>query len=196
MNLRSDSIIKYDFLGSWRSTIKENIRVGFTTTNQKGFLLGFSSNITGEYLTILVSNSGALKFVFDFGFERQEISFPGVHFGLGQFHDVRFARKNSGSTVVITVDNYEPKEYHFDIKDSADAQFNNIQYMYIGKNESMTDGFVGCVSRVEFDDIFPLKLLFQQNPPPNVKSMGPCKIKLNLLLFFVDVNGNFVNIPV
>lgn len=173
VNLRSDSIIKYDFLGSWRSTISENIRVGFTTTNQKGFLLGFSSNITGEYLTILVSNSGALKFVFDFGFERQELSFPGVHFGLGQFHDVRFMRKNSGSTVVIIVDNYEPKEFHFDIKDSADAQFNNIQYMYIGKNESMTDGFVGCVSRVEFDDIFPLKLLFQQNPPPNVKSMGP-----------------------
>lgn len=175
VNLRSDSIIKYDFLGSWRSTIAENIRVGFTTTNQKGFLLGFSSNITGEYLTILVSNSGALKFVFDFGFERQEISYPGVHFGLGQFHDVRFLRKNSGSTVVVMVDNYEPKEYNFDIKDSADAQFNNVQYMYIGKNESMTDGFVGCVSRVEFDDIFPLKLLFQQSPPANVKSMGPSK---------------------
>lgn len=74
----------------------------------------------------------------------------------------------------LQIDNYEPEEYHFDIKDSADAQFNNIQYMYIGKNESMTDGFVGCVSRVEFDDLYPLKFLFQQNPPPNVKSLGPC----------------------
>lgn len=70
------------------------------------------------------------------------------------------------------VDNYEPKEYHFDIKDSADAQFNNIQYMYIGKNESMNDGFIGCVSRVEFDDIYPLKLLFQESGPPNVRSIG------------------------
>lgn len=70
------------------------------------------------------------------------------------------------------MDNYEPKEYHFDIKDSADAQFNNIQYMYIGKNESMADGFIGCVSRVEFDDIYPLKLLFQENGPANVKSVG------------------------
>ena len=101
--MRSDSIIKYDFLGSWRSTIKESIRVGFTTTDQKGFLLGFTSNITGEYLSILVSNSGALKVVFDFGFERQEITFPGIHFGLGQFHDVRFSRKDSGSTVVLQV---------------------------------------------------------------------------------------------
>lgn len=51
-------MVKYDFLGSWRSTIAESIRVGFTTTNPKGFLLGFSSNITGEYLTLMVSNSG------------------------------------------------------------------------------------------------------------------------------------------
>lgn len=72
----------------------------------------------------------------------------------------------------IQVDNYEAKEYHFDIKDSADAQFNNIQYMYIGKNESMNDGFIGCVSRVEFDDIYPLKLLFQESGPPNVRSIG------------------------
>lgn len=110
--------------------------------------------------------------MFDFGFERQEIIFPKKHFGLGQYHDMRFMRKNSGSTVVLQVDNYEPVEYHFDIKASADAQFNNIQYMYIGKNTSMTDGFVGCVSRVQFDDIYPLKLMFQQNPPNNVKSLG------------------------
>lgn len=58
-------MVKYDFLGSWRSTIAETIRVGFTTTNPKGFLLGFSSNISGEYLTIMVSNSGEIlsKFV-------------------------------------------------------------------------------------------------------------------------------------
>jgi contactin associated protein-like 2 len=73
---------------------------------------------------------------------------------------------------LFQVDNYEPKEWHFDIKDSADAQFNNIQYLYIGKNESMHDGFVGCVSRVEFDDIYPLKILFQENGPQNIKSLG------------------------
>jgi len=73
----------------------------------------------------------------------------------------------------LQVDNYEAKEFHFNIKNSADAQFNNIQSMYIGRNESMTEGFTGCISRVQFDDIYPLKLLFQQNGPPNVKSIGP-----------------------
>ena len=164
-------MIKYDFMGSWRSTISEKIRVGFTTTNPKGFLLGLFSNISGEYMTIMVSNSGHLRVVFDFGFERQEVIFPGKHFGLGQYHDVRIGRKNSGATLVMQVDNYETKEFHFNIKQSADAQFNNIQYMYIGKNESMSEGFTGCISRVEFDDIYPLKLLFQENGPVNVRSI-------------------------
>lgn len=90
------------------------------------------------------------------------------------------------------MDNYEPLEYYFDIKDSADAQFNNIQYMYIGKNESMSDGFIGCVSRVEFDDIYPLKLLFQENGPGNIKSIG-CKSWWGDFWFiiFVMVNIEF-----
>lgn len=98
---------------------------------------------------------------------------------------MRFSRKNNGATVVLQVDNNEPVEYTFDIKASADAQFNNIQYMFIGKNLSMTDGFVGCVSRVQFDDIYPLKLLFQQNPPPNVKSLGTGKYFPFLYISFV-----------
>lgn len=172
VNMRPSSMIKYDFMGSWRSTIAEKIRVGFTTTNPKGFLLGLFSNISGEYMTIMVSNSGHLRVVFDFGFERQEVIFPYKHFGLGQYHDIRIGRKNSGATLIMQVDNYEPREFDFNIKNSADAQFNNIQYMYIGKNETMTEGFAGCISRVEFDDIYPLKLLFQENGPPNVRSLG------------------------
>ncbi|XP_066260020.1 neurexin-4 isoform X2 [Euwallacea similis] len=172
VNMKANSAVKYTFDGSWRSTISEHIRVGFTTTNPKGFLLGFFSNLTKEYLTIMVSNSGHLRVVFDFGFERQEVIYPDKHFGLGQYHDLLLTRKDGGSTLMITVDNYEPKEFKFNIKESADAQFNNIQYMYIGKNESMSEGFIGCVSRVEFDDIYPLKLLFQQSGPGNVKVLG------------------------
>lgn len=56
--MKDNSMIKYDFLGSWRSTLNEHIRVGFTTTHPKGFLLGLFSNISGEYMTIMVSNSG------------------------------------------------------------------------------------------------------------------------------------------
>jgi len=146
VTMRSGSMIKYDFMGSWRSTIAEKIRVGFTTTHPRGFLMGLFSNISGEYMTIMVSNSGSIRIVFDFGFERQEVISTERYFGTGRYHDLRISRKNSGATLVIQIDNYQPKEFYFNIKDSADAQFNNIQYMYIGRNESMTDGFQGCIN--------------------------------------------------
>jgi hypothetical protein len=46
---------------------------------------------------------GHLRVVFDFGFERQELIFPGKHFGLGQYHEVRITRKDSGSKLIMTV---------------------------------------------------------------------------------------------
>ncbi|XP_012235285.2 neurexin-4 isoform X1 [Linepithema humile] len=175
VTMRSSSMIKYDFMGTWRSTISENIRIGFTTTNPRGFLMGLFSNISGEYMVIMISNSGSLRVVFDFGFERQDVVYGGQetnNLGTGQYHDIKISRRNSGSTLVIQVDDYEEQTVHYDIKHSADAQFNNIQYMYIGRNETMSAGFVGCISRIEFDDIYPLKLLFQENGPGNVRSIG------------------------
>ena len=70
----------------------------------------------------------------------------------------------------MKVDNYEPQIWDFtaSLKSSADAQFNNINYLYIGRNETMREGFVGCISRVEFDEIIPLKLLFQEDPLSNI----------------------------
>ena len=51
-------MVKYELEGSYKSTIAEYIRVGFTTTSPSGFLLGLVSNKTKEYMTIMVSNSG------------------------------------------------------------------------------------------------------------------------------------------
>lgn len=52
------------------------------------------------FLLLLI---GHLRVVFDFGFERQELIFPDQHFGLGQYHDLRIKRKNSGATLVMEV---------------------------------------------------------------------------------------------
>jgi len=173
VNMRTNYMIKYDFKGNYKSTIAEKIHVGFTTTDPKGFLIGLSSDVSKEFLTLMVSNSGHLRLVFDFGFERQEMVFTGQNFLTGQYHDVRIERKNQGRTLEMKVDNYDPEVYDFSnsLKASADAQFNSINYLYIGKNESMREGFVGCISRVEFDEIIPLKLLFQEDPLSNIKAV-------------------------
>lgn len=103
INLQSNSMVKYEFRGSYKSTIAEKFRVGFTTTEPRGFLLGVFSNKTGEYLTLMVSNSGHLRLVFDFGFERQELIFPDQNFATGQYHDVQISRMESGTKLVMKV---------------------------------------------------------------------------------------------
>jgi len=173
VNMRTNYMIKYDFKGRYKSTIAERIHVGFTTTDPKGFLIGAFSDISQEYLTLMVSNSGHIRLVFDFGFERQEMVFTEQSFMTGQYHDVQIERYDNGRKLRMTIDNYAPQEYDFtnSLKSSADAQFNNIRYLYIGKNESMNEGFVGCISRVEFDEIIPLKLYFQEDPHDNIRAV-------------------------
>jgi hypothetical protein len=173
VNMQTHKMIKYDFKGKYKSTIAERIHVGFTTTDPKGFLVGLESSVSKEYLTLMLSNSGHIRLVFDFGFERQEIVFTEQNFMTGQYHDVLVERYNNGKSLRMTIDNYPPLETDFSnsLKASADAQFDNIQYLYIGKNESMKEGFVGCISRVEFDEIIPLKLYFQEDPHDNINSV-------------------------
>lgn len=120
-------MVKYKFTNVDRSTISENIRIGFTTTHSQGFLISLFSNLSNEYLTISLTNggefsnypillfrftsliktifSGDIRVIFDFGFERQELIYRGKNFALGQFHDLRLTRKNSGSSIFLQVPN-------------------------------------------------------------------------------------------
>lgn len=55
--MNRDYMISYDLTGNYRSTINENIVIGFSTTSPSGFLLGLIG-LTNEYMTVEVSNSG------------------------------------------------------------------------------------------------------------------------------------------
>ncbi|XP_042898016.1 neurexin-4 isoform X2 [Parasteatoda tepidariorum] len=171
VNLRSDYYIRYNF-DNRISTLEEYIRVGFTTTDKTGMIVGVSS-FSGEYLNLMMSTSGHLRLVFDFGFERQEIIIKNENFALGQHHDIRLLRGDKGAKITIYVDNYEPIVHTFKIDEKADAQFNSLKSIYVGRNESMGtgEGFVGCISRVQFDDHFPLRRLFQESRRANVWSV-------------------------
>ena len=170
VNLQSDNYIRYDFETSI-STLEEDIRVGFTTTEHRGLILGVSS-YSGEYLSLVMSTSGHLRLVFDFGFERQELIIRNENFALGQHHDIRIKRSDRGTKITIFVDNNEPIVHTFKIRMKADSQFNSLKSIYVGRNETMDsgEGFVGCISRVSFDDHFPLRRLFQENRRSNVRA--------------------------
>lgn len=168
VNLRSDYYVRYDF-ETTLSTLEEYIRVGFTTTEHHGLIFGMSSR-SGEYLNLVMSTSGHLRLVFDFGFERQEIIIKNENFALGQIHDVQIKRSHNGERLTIFVDNYEPQVIQFEIQGKADVQFNELLSIYVGRNETMStgEGFVGCISRVQFDDHMPLRRYFQESRRANV----------------------------
>lgn len=167
VNMGTNNMIKYDFQGNHKTTLTEKIHVGFTTTEPKGFLVGAYSEISREYLTLMITKVGHLKLVLDFGFGRQELDYSDQDLRTGQFHDVSIERYDQGRKLKMVVDNHEPKVFNFDkfLSSQDDFYFNNIQYLYIGRNETMRDGFVGCISRVEFNEIIPLRLLFQEGDP-------------------------------
>lgn len=172
-NFRSDNFVRYDF-DTTLSTVEENIRVGFTTTEHRGLIIGVTA-FTGEYLNLLMSTSGHLKLEFDFGFERKEEVINHENFASGQHHDITIKRIADGSKLMVIVDNYEPKVYQYKISKEADTRFDQLKSIYIGRNETMDsgDGFVGCISHVSFDDHFPLRFLFQENRKSNVHAFPP-----------------------
>lgn len=170
VHLRKGDMIEYDFEGTYKSTTEEKLRIGFTTTEPGGLLMGLIG-YSGEYLSVVMANDGHLKIVLDFGFERQEV-ISNYSLANGQMHDVRISRKNGGRVLVIQADNYEPELYTFKIDKTQDVQFDNIKNLYLGRNRTMPagEGFIGCVSRVEFDDVYVLKLFFQEERPANIRS--------------------------
>lgn len=87
-----------------------------------------------------MSTSGHLRLVFDFGFERQEIIIRSDNFALGQHHDVTIRRSDKGQKMTIWVDNNEPIVHTFKIQRKADAQFNSLKSIYVGRNETMDSG--------------------------------------------------------
>ncbi|KAG1681270.1 Neurexin-4 [Nymphon striatum] len=168
--LKRGNYIKYDFV-TMLNTIHEHIRIGFLTTKAKGLLFAISSH-SGEYFNLILANSGHLRVVFDYGFERQEMIVPDRNLANGQHHDIRIERSDEGSKLSIYIDNYEPfvKTYQFD--SNQDNQLNQLKSIYLGGNESMSenDMFEGCISRVEFNEFYILNLLYQEDKPGNVKA--------------------------
>ncbi|GAB6032060.1 hypothetical protein CHUAL_010426 [Chamberlinius hualienensis] len=171
VHMRKDDMVEYKFEGTYKSTTEEKIRIGFFTSEPGGMLMGLYGK-SGEYMSIMLANSGDLKVVFDFGFERQEVIYEN-RLANAQTHDVKIYRKHGGRTLVIQADNYEPMETTFKLDKTQDVQFDNIINLYLGRNHSMNtgEGFTGCISRVQFDDVYVLKLLFQEDRPQNIRSI-------------------------
>lgn len=66
--------------------------------------------------------------------------------------------------------------------------------VYISETTSESDGFVGCISRVQFEDLFPLKGLFTDPPQANVKVEVMKKFEKTPATFIIEgIEPTFIN---
>lgn len=160
------------------ATEEETIRVLFTTYKKQGILMQLKSDKIDEkgmidYFTLELNNNGGVRVKFNYGFDTFEYNVP-YDLTNGQDHEVIVIRRDFGKRIIISVDNYEPYIDTFPQTQQIDMQFDSPRVMYIGRNETTPpeQGFSGCIARLQFNRIFPLKYAFLEERDPNITWTG------------------------
>ncbi|CAF3909050.1 unnamed protein product [Rotaria magnacalcarata] len=177
--LEANTMIKYIFpTQGVTATEEETIRVMFTTYKKQGILMQLKSDRIDEkglidYFTLELNNNGGVRVKFNYGFDTFEYNVP-YDLTNGQNHEIIVTRRNQGKLIVISVDNYEPYIDVFPQTQQIDMQFDSPRFMYIGRNETTPpeEGFTGCISRLQFNRIFPLKYAFLEERDPSITWTG------------------------
>lgn len=169
VSVYSNRYVRYDF-ETPLSTQEEYIRVGFATAVHYGMIFAVSSH-TGDYLNLMMSTRGHLVLSFDFGSGHIEVIIKNKNFAHTYNHDVQIKRTHDGENMTMTVvaDNLEPLVYEFKGRAMADVQFDDLRSIYVGGNGT-GKGFLGCISRVQFNEHVPLRRYFEESRPSNVRA--------------------------
>ena len=159
-------------------TEEETIRAMFSTYKKQGILMQLKSDRVDEkgmvdYFTLEINNNGGVRVKFNYGFDTFEYNVP-YDLTNGQDHDITVTRRNYGKTIIVTVDSYEPYMTTFPQTQQIDMQFDSPRVLYVGRNETTPpeQGFSGCIARLQFNRIFPLKYSFLEERDPNITVTG------------------------
>ena len=179
VQLEAGNIIKYTFpTKGLTGTEEETINAQFATYSKQGIIMQVKSDKVDEkgmtdYFTLEMNNNGGVRVRFNYGFDNFEYN-PPFDLSNGQNHEVIIRRTNRGQSIFIQVDEHPPYEFNFTRGSYIDMVFDAQHVLYVGRNESMRPdmGFVGCISRLQFNRIFPLKYAFLEVPDPNMYVNG------------------------
>uniref|UniRef100_A0A6Q2ZA45 Contactin associated protein 2 n=1 Tax=Esox lucius TaxID=8010 RepID=A0A6Q2ZA45_ESOLU len=145
---------------------REEVAFSFSTSNAPAVLLYVSSQ-TQDYLALVLRQNGTLQVRYNLGGLKEPFTIDVDQRNLanGQPHSINMSRSNR--TVTIQLDHYPPVSYS--LPEISDTQLNLVKTLFLGKvfetgvvdpvliEHYNTPGFIGCLSRVEFNGIAPLK---------------------------------------
>ncbi|KAL1006600.1 hypothetical protein UPYG_G00074300 [Umbra pygmaea] len=145
---------------------REEVAFSFSTSNTPAILLYVSSR-TQDYLALVLRHNGTLQVRYNLGGLREPFTIDVDQRNLanGQPHTIDMSRRNG--TITIQLDHYPPVSYS--LPEASDTQLNLVKTLFLGKvfetgvidpvliERYNTPGFIGCLSRVQFNGIAPLK---------------------------------------
>ncbi|XP_051796270.1 contactin-associated protein-like 2a [Acanthochromis polyacanthus] len=145
---------------------KEEVAFSFSTSNAPAILMYVSSK-TQDYLAVVLRENGTLQVRYNLGGLREPfaIDVDPRNLANGQPHSINMSRLNR--SITIQLDHYPPVSYN--LPEASDTQFNMVKTLFLGKvyetghidpvliERYNTPGFIGCLSRVQFNGAAPLK---------------------------------------
>ncbi|XP_028831829.1 contactin-associated protein-like 2b [Denticeps clupeoides] len=145
---------------------QEELTFSFSTSNAPSVLVYISSR-TQDYLAVVLRHNGTLQIRYNLGGLREPftISQDTRNMANGQPHNVNISRQDR--IIQLQLDHYPSISYS--LPESSDTEFNLVKTIFLGKvfetgqidpviiEKYNTPGFVGCLSRVQFNRVAPLK---------------------------------------
>uniref|UniRef100_A0AAY4AL75 Contactin associated protein like 2b n=1 Tax=Denticeps clupeoides TaxID=299321 RepID=A0AAY4AL75_9TELE len=139
---------------------QEELTFSFSTSNAPSVLVYISSR-TQDYLAVVLRHNGTLQIRYNLGGLREPftISQDTRNMANGQPHNVNISRQDRIIQLQVS----------YSLPESSDTEFNLVKTIFLGKvfetgqidpviiEKYNTPGFVGCLSRVQFNRVAPLK---------------------------------------
>ncbi|XP_071943544.1 neurexin-4-like [Antedon mediterranea] len=148
-------------------TEKDVIQAGFSTTqNTEGRILRVDSSTGESYMEIKLNSEGAIQFSFVSGVDSWEITEDVGSYADGNHHVVMVTRE--GNEFSMMIDETSPQMQTFTLTDTT---FRSPSMISIGSPDGI-DKFIGCISRVRFNNFYPLKMFDPGNQPPEITMRG------------------------
>ncbi|XP_044275058.1 contactin-associated protein-like 2 [Varanus komodoensis] len=144
---------------------KEELSFSFST-NKAPCILLYISSYSQDYMVVLVNPSGNLQIRYNLGGLKEPYIIKLDHRNVsnGDPHSVNITR--TGKAITVQLDHYSPETYT--LPGPSNLQFTSLKSLFLGKvielgkidqeiHKYNTPGFSGCLSRVQFNQIAPLK---------------------------------------
>ncbi|XP_015242102.1 PREDICTED: contactin-associated protein-like 2 isoform X1 [Cyprinodon variegatus] len=145
---------------------KEEVTLSFSTTSTPAILMYVSSKMQ-DYLAVVLRHDGSLQVRYNLGGLRDPfvIDVDQRNLANGQPHNMNMSRHNR--SISIQLDHYPPVSYK--LPEASDIQFDLVKTLFLGKvyetgpvdpvliERYNSPGFIGCLSRVQFNGVAPLK---------------------------------------